>query len=221
MPIHFPRFWRCAVLCCLAIAAAGGALAQAERNEGCIDGKGRSVREVDDPLLPVIVRAGRDGGEPVLRVNTAIMAGLAPRTRLFFHAYECARHVLGQRLDTVPLPDWARRADCWALAVLRASGELDVPGAQQALQADLAFPAEQWKQLPGPQREIDLAGCRERGVLRLPLDAAPSPAQQDSNRCTHGCGDRLWQCQKSCPQAACRRQCEIAFEGCVSRCPAQ
>jgi hypothetical protein len=221
MAIDLSRCLRRALVCSVAVAAAGGAWAQSERQDGCTDATGRPVQEVDDPLLPVIVRAGRDGGAPVLRVNSAIMPGLAPRLRLFFHAGECARHALGQPVGAIPTPDQARRADCWALEVLRRSGELDAPGSLQAFQSELAFTAEQWKLLPGPPREIELAACRDRGVLRLPLDADASPLQQSSNRCIHGCGDRLWQCQKACTQAACRQSCEAAFDACQARCPAR
>jgi hypothetical protein len=201
-------------------ALAGGANAQPMAGEGCFDASGRSVISVDTPDLPVLAKAAIEGGEPVLRVNTSVIAGLSPRAQLFFYAHECARHALGHPLSAAPTLERARRADCWALATLRGSGALDEPGAVQALEAELRFSAEQWRLLPGPVREVELTGCRAGSVLRLPAGGPPTPALESSNRCIHACGDRLWQCQNRCAEAGCRGRCEAVYDDCEARCPA-
>lgn len=213
----FLRQCGCALGLWAVLAGAGAAPETA--GEGCIDARGHPVVELEDPLLPVLARAGREGGATVLRVNPNVMTDAAPRARLFFLAHECARLALGQPLDGPRAAEPSRRADCWALTALRAAGHLDAPGSRQALKEELGLTAEQWRRVAGGQREIDLDACPEQGVLRLPLDAAPSAAGRDSNRCIHGCGDRLWQCQQSCAGPECRNRCETAFYACQAGCP--
>lgn len=208
-----------ALSCAALLLALGTAQGQSEIQGGCVDAQGRAVRSVEDMLLQVPAWAAIEGGEPVLRYNTAAIPRLSVRARLFFQGHECARHALGQAVDAPPTLEGARRADCWALAALWGADAFDAGGEGSALQAELTFSAEEWRRLPGPPRTIDLDACRQRGVLRLPAGGLPSAAQHSSNRCVHACADRLWQCQKHCRDGACRGQCEAAYDHCEVRCP--
>lgn len=190
-------------------ATAGGDLF-----DGCVDARARPVPTVIDYDLPLLALAAMEKGRAVVRYNPALMPDLPARARLFFFAHECARLALGQPLGGERSIQHARQADCWALATLQRSGE-----AGATIAAELAVGETDWTVLPGPARTVDLAACdKPSGALRLPDSGPPSPSQSYLNRCVHGCGDRLWQCQNRCRDQSCRGQCLGHYGACESAC---
>lgn len=206
-----------------AIAAAslftGNAHAGGELFDGCVDARGRQVPTTIDDNLPRLALAMIENGRPLVRYNPAQLPDLSPRARLFFFAHECGRLALRQALDAEPTIDRARQADCWALATLQRSGELEGDRALHELAAELVVVETDWPALPGPRRSIDLAACsRPVGGLRLPDSAPPSEAQSRIDRCVQSCGDRLWHCQKRCGGESCRSQCLGGYGTCEAAC---
>ena len=181
--------------------------------ESCTDVRGRSIPVVTDSSLPVLVQAGSDGMQQVIRYNPSLLPRLKPATRLFFFAHECARLSLDGPDDTAK----ARRADCIGLATLVDAG-LVKQEALADLQADLSFSAEEWRLLPGPPRSFELSACPAHGGVRLPAATAPGEKQADWNACVHRCGDQLYHCGKGCSGAACDSHCMEPYRQCVAAC---
>lgn len=183
--------------------------------DSCLDARGNSIPAVADAAQTMLVRGDSEQGRTVIRYNPEVLPDLAPASRLFFYAHQCARSGLPAQANPAAA---AAQADCLGLGSLLASKLLrpeDIP----ALQAGLAFNDGEWARLPGPPRQFDLAGCRvsSSGVLRLPLATPPSPSQSAWNTCTRTCGDRLWTCQKQCGHADCERRIN-AFSTCKQAC---
>lgn len=200
-------FWQ------LAQAGSGGAALF----ESCVDARGRLLKAVSDPQLPVLVRATGAAGDSSLRYNPDLLPRLSQGARFFLYAQECARVGL---TDTGPglAAERARRADCKAVDALLASGAVtrrELP----AVQAELSFTPEEWSLLSGPPRDFDLGRCQSRrgNVLAIPR-AAPTAQQAGWNDCVRACGDRLWACQKrGCAGADCP-SCQGAYESCQAAC---
>ncbi len=192
--------------------------AQAASFESCGEAGGRSIAGVADETLAVVAQAALAGGEPVVRYNPRLLPGLSPRARLFLFAEACARHVLGQELEGRRTHDAARRADCWALSALKAAGQISSADDASRLSAELDLSEDDWRRIAGPPRSFRFDQCRD-GVFRLPDSAAPGEAQRALDRCTHRCGDRLWQCQQRCRGESCTAHCEAQFERCEGGCP--
>lgn len=193
-------------------------VAQAQTFDGCVDAQGRPVPSIADDLIPGVVQATEEDGQVVLRYSTAALPRLSPTVRMFFFAHECGRLALGYPVAAARTAAAAQRADCWALVALQASNLLAGEAALRNLQSDLQFTEAEWRLLPGPRREFHLDSCTIRGALRMPVTDPPSEQELNADRCIHACGDRLWQCQNRCRDAACRGRCEAAFGGCESDC---
>ena len=197
----------------------GHVAAQNDTYEGCVDARGHAVASALDDLLPTVALASIEGDRRSVRYNPAALPRLTSRARFFFYAHECAQHALDFPVSALRTLDRARQADCWALATLQRAGVLEGgKQAVQALESELDFSPVEWRSLPGPPRRFDLAACSTRGVLRLPSGAPPSDAQVSADRCVQNCGDRLWQCQTRCRDAACRGGCESAYDRCQAGC---
>lgn len=185
--------------------------------ESCVDARGRLLKAVSDPQLPVLVRATGAAGDSSLRYNPDLLPRLSQGARFFLYAQECARVGLTDT-GAALAAERARRADCKAVDALLASGAVtrkELP----ALQVELSFTAEEWGLLTGPQRTFELGSCpRRRGnVLAIPR-AAPTAQQAGWNDCVRACGDRLWACQKrGCAGADCP-SCQGAYESCQVAC---
>lgn len=203
----------CALALCLNFVA-GAARADETRLESCSDAGGRPVRVESDPALPLLVQG--NSAARLLKINPERLPELSATARQFFYARACAALSLPGEADTTP--ERAKRADCLAVAALRASGLLAAPAALQALQEELVFSAAAWEQLPGPPRTFDLARCPANGVVRLPRSTPPSAAQEAWNACERSCGDRLYACQKRAGNAA-SEACLAAHGQCEAACP--
>lgn len=213
--------WHSALLLAgLGLAVLSGvpaAQAQTVQFESCGEAGGASVAGQADESLPVVARAERAAGVPLVRYNPRLLPGLGLRARLFLFAHECARHVLGEPLDGRREHGAARRADCWALAALQAAGQVAGPADVTRLDAELALSEGDWARVTGPVRDFRFDGCRA-GALRLPSAGPAAAAQQVLDRCIHACGDRLWQCQNRCTNGGCRSACEAEFGRCEAAC---
>lgn len=203
----------------LAFAWTVAAAAQSMSFESCGEAGSTSVVGIADLSLPVVARAEREAADPVVRYNPALLPRLSPLARTFLFAHECARHILRQALGGPRGHAQAASADCWAIGALRAVGELRQPAELARLGAELAFSEDEWRVVTGPPRNFDLAACRD-GSLRLPRPDAASAETLSRDRCIHGCGDRLWHCQRKCTSASCDGRCEEAFARCESSCAA-
>lgn len=200
----------------LCVLAAGTAGAQVPAYEGCADAAGRTVASELDRALTQVAAARLEGGQPVIRHNPEALPRLTPRARLFFYAHECARHTLGQALDTARTPQAAQRADCVAVVGLADSGLLGRDEVAQ-LQSELRFAPQDWALLPGPARSFDLEACF-RTAPKLPSGEPPAAGQVEWNACIRGCGDRLLRCQRGCRDGGCEARCVNAYEGCDEAC---
>lgn len=177
----------------------------------CTDAAGGVVPGVADPALGVLVRAGQQGGQRVIRYNPGLLPDLSATARQFFFAHECARVALGARPGAV----WA--ADCAAAEMLRGG----VPGegvAPDRLQAKLVFSDEDWKLLPGPPRRFDFGACPRQTAIAIPRNSPPSAAQAAWDACVRQCGDRLFQCQGKCRGEGCGA-CQGDYDRCAAGCP--
>lgn len=187
--------------------------------QSCADAQGRAVISVEDEDLPVVAQAVAQGGQAAVHYNPAMLPQLSTQARVFLAARECARIALRQALAKPASAAQARKADCWALAAMRASGMLPDAAAVASLQSDLQFSDQDWKSLSGPQRHVNLAACSARdGALRMPAADMPGPARERADHCVHACGDRLWQCQRACKGSTCRADCEQTFNRCEAGC---
>lgn len=188
--------------------------------EGCTDHRGRMVATEADYQQAVLVQTVGTQGEPVIRHNPRVLPQMIPAVRQFFFAYECARNALGTA-GTAGMaaltPAQAHQADCVGLNTLLLGGLMAYDELAD-LQQQLVFSDAEWAQLPGPVRSIDLTTCRSGGnVLKLPLATPPSGQQSAWNACVHACGDRSWQCQKTCRGASCE-SCAAAYSACNAVC---
>ncbi|WP_374326072.1 hypothetical protein [Azonexus sp.] len=185
--------------------------------ESCVDARGRLLKAVSDPQLPVLVRATDTAGERSLRYNPDLLPRLSQGARFFLYTQECARVGLSDT-GSGQVAERARIADCKAVNALLASGAVtrrELP----AVQAELSFSPDEWSLLSGPQRTFELGSClgRRGNVLAIPR-AAPTAQQAGWNDCVRACGDRLWACQKrGCSGADCP-SCQGSYESCQAAC---
>ncbi len=77
------------------------------------------------------------------------------------------------------------------------------------LQADLKFSEAEWAMLPGQPRDFDLAACHSRGVVKLPVGAAPSAGQSSWDACVRRCAG---------PLLSCGDRCMDTYKQCVAGC---
>jgi hypothetical protein len=170
------------------------------------------VASILDTTLADVVASRSEGGRPVIRYNPAVLPRLRPASRLFLYAHECARLNLGLPTAGERSLASARRADCWALASLARSGLVKGAAEVAAIQADLAFTAEEWLRLPGPPRRFDLAACR------APAPAALCERGPQWDACVRQCAAPLLGCERGGPAAA---ACGAAYERCTAACEAR
>jgi hypothetical protein len=111
-------------------------------------------------------------GRPVVVYDPMVLAWLAPVTRLWLHAHECAHLALGHSASGAAPGEHSlheeQEADCWAARTLVAAGQVRV-AALATIQGDLAgLSRADWGALAGPPREVPLQACVEeaRGLQR-------------------------------------------------------
>jgi len=185
--------------------------------DGCVDGTGRAVPVEADYGQVGLVQTIRSGNQPTIRYNPTVLPYLDPTSRMFFYAQACAQVAAGMADKTLTVAA-AHALDCVALRVLL-DAEVLKPDQVSTLQAQLVFNEEEWRQLPGPARNIAFGDCRKSGnVLRLPVASPPSLRQADWNACIRVCGDRLWTCQKPCKGGACENACMQTQRDCEAAC---
>lgn len=211
------RIWRHVLLALLGALVWGSSSAQLATYEGCVDASGRPVASQMDPAFPHVAASRLENGVPLIRYNPEVLPRLKPKTRLFFFAYECAHHALGHAVGAaLPLPA-EQQADCWAVVTLVRSGLLSDPDDIREIQSELVLPPEDWSQLWGTPRQIDLSVCL-RSSLQLPRSGPPSGTQIDWNTCIRECADRLRRCQPGCRREVCDAGCGAAYGQCSQRC---
>jgi hypothetical protein len=127
--------------------------------EGCTDFRGIPVASVADVgVQDVAVATYAPNGAPVIVYNVGALRWLAPPTRMFFYAHECAHHALGHGVSRHPMTA-EQEADCWGIREL-VRRNLISPADFRAIQNDIArFGRGDWTHLPGPQRASKLGEC--------------------------------------------------------------
>lgn len=125
---------------------------------GCVDMMGRPVASVLNVAVPdvAVARLG-PRGEPLIFYNPNVLARMAPQTRLFFYAHECAHHALGHMFNGNPMSA-EQEADCWGIRTLYQRGLLNDRDVT-IVQRDLSFSPGDWTHLPGPPRAFNLRRC--------------------------------------------------------------
>lgn len=127
--------------------------------DGCVDFRGIPVASVLNPALRDVAMASWAGnGAPIIQYNPGVLAQMAPQTRMFFYAHECAHHALAHGVRNIPLQQ-EQEADCWAIRTLVGRGILNAGSDVQAVQLDLSFSPGDWTHVPGPQRQFNLRAC--------------------------------------------------------------
>ncbi|MFT4171520.1 MAG: hypothetical protein QM639_03095 [Rhodocyclaceae bacterium] len=216
--MHALKRWLCAS--CLALTAPWSVAAAIHTYDGCTDAKGQPVASIEDNHWPQVAGSALTDGQPTVHYNPTLLPRLLPETRLFLYAQACSRHTLGLPITAALTAEQARRADCAALATLRRS-HLVPANIVQALQVDLVLAPEEWAQVAGPVRTLDLASCdlptgtgSGAGTLNVPpTKAAPS---EKWNACIQSCAARSFTCEQR--QGAHAAACTSAYDQCSARC---
>jgi hypothetical protein len=133
--------------------------------EGCRDVRGIPVASmVNFGLNDVAMANLAPNGAPVIQYNPNVLAWLAPQTRLFFYAHECAHHARGHAFGSVHPLSQEQDADCTGIRFLVEGGYLSEDDVG-VIQADLSRAGRgDWTHLPGPQRAINLRSCLGRSA---------------------------------------------------------
>jgi len=127
--------------------------------DGCVDFRGLPVASILNFNLPDVAMASwAPNGAPVIQYNPRVLAQLAPQTRVFFYAHECAHHALAHTIRNIPFQQ-EQEADCWAIQTLVQRGTLDPGRDVTVVQRDLSFSSGDWTHVPGPQRQFNLRAC--------------------------------------------------------------
>jgi hypothetical protein len=130
--------------------------------DGCVAPGGVPVASVRNDAINDVAMASYvatyTGPAPVIFYNTGVLSWLAPQTRLFFYAHECAHHVLGHVLSGLRLGQ-EQEADCWGIRTLVSAGLLSDADIDIVQKDIVAFGRGDWTHLPGPQRAINLRRC--------------------------------------------------------------
>jgi hypothetical protein len=176
--------------------------------ESCIDAAGRTLPAVEDTTISKLVATSHEQSGANIRYNPSLLPRLKPMTRLFFFAHECARNALGDGNKAAMSVARAQQADCLGLATLLDEGLLKREELPE-LQADLNFSEAEWAMVPGLPRSFDLAACHSRGVVKLPLNAAPSGKQTGWDACVRTC---------AAPLLACGARCQENYDKCIAGC---
>jgi hypothetical protein len=165
----------------VAIAVPAAASAQAVY-EGCVDSRGVSVASVPTGQIGDVAMAAVDPwtGTPVIFYNPLALSWLAPATRRFLYAHECAHHALGHTITGYTAPVYQEQeADCWAARRLADGGSF-TDADRGPIAQDLARLAPgDWAHLPGTRRAANLEACLQpdatvAGILSG-SEEAPSP----------------------------------------------
>jgi hypothetical protein len=129
--------------------------------DGCADFRGIPVASVLNPALNDVAAANwAPNGAPVIQYNPNVLIRLAPQTRTFFYAHECAHHALAHGVRNIPFQQ-EQEADCWAIQTLVSRGVFGVQDIA-LIQNDLSFSPGDWTHVAGPQRAFNLAACLRR-----------------------------------------------------------
>ena len=184
--------------------------------ETCSDAQGKPVKVEPVSSLTKLVSITARQGQRLIQYNPELLPTMSASAKQFFYAQACASLALGATANNEPGMSRAKRADCVALRALRLSGLL-ASGDVSSLQRELTFTDEEWEQLPGPRRHIDLASCAEKPGIALP-SGVPTAAQLKWNACIRPCSDRLFQCQRQCAGSACVDACLKKHEICEAAC---
>jgi hypothetical protein len=130
--------------------------------DGCADFRGVPVASVLNPgLADVAAASWAPNGAPLIQYNPNVLVRLAPQTRTFFYAHECAHHALAHGVRNIPFQQ-EQEADCWAIQTLVARGILDRDRDVALIQSDLSLSSGDWTHVAGPQRAFNLAACLRR-----------------------------------------------------------
>ncbi len=128
--------------------------------DGCRDVRGIPVVSTPGPINDVAVARLGPRGEPVIIYNPNVLRWMAPQTRLFWYAHECAHHALGHAFGAAHPLEVEQQADCWGIRTLMERGTLsqrDLP----IIQRDISRSTGDWTHLPGPRRALNLSACLE------------------------------------------------------------
>ena len=203
------KTWQFICTTAIAVLATGTVWAQSITTfESCIDAAGRTLPAVEDTTIAKLVATSHDKDGATIRYNPSLLPRLKPMTRLFFFAHECARNALGDGNKAAMSVARAQQADCLGLATLLDEGLLKREELPE-LQADLNFSEPEWALVPGLPRSFNLAACHSRGVVKLPLNAAPSGKQTGWDACVRTC---------AAPLLACGARCQESYDKCVAGC---
>jgi hypothetical protein len=128
----------------------------------CADPSGTPVIFDSVPLLPDIAISDYVGKVPRIRVNAAQMRAAPPKVQLFFHAHECAHHMLGHVVQAIYGHDNRNRelqADCKAMELLRDQVGLAQDDAKRIGQYFRRNPPLPPYYPAGPWREKNILDC--------------------------------------------------------------
>jgi hypothetical protein len=141
--------------------------------DGCRDIRGIAVASIADfSINDVAVASLAPNGVPIVRYNPRVLSQLAPQTRLFFYAHECAHHERGHAFGTVHPLSREQDADCFAIKTLVDKGMVGDDDIA-AIQQDLSQAQGDWSHLPGPDRAINLRRCLGRSNGSPPPSSRP------------------------------------------------
>lgn len=130
----------------------------------CYDARGEIVIEIPDNSINDVAMAKLEGDNAaVIRYNTRVLSTLAPQTRRWFYAHECAHHMRGHMFGPGGNLTFRRiaeqEADCAGTEYLWRTGELSMADIS-VIQRDIdnLGPGD-WIYLSGRQRAINVARC--------------------------------------------------------------
>ena len=188
----------------------------------CQTASGQLIPVVETTSQPEVASVSFTNGTPTLYVNNSTLPQLSPQARGFLYARACVQ-AQNEAMAADNTLEQIRSNDCGAVASLYRSGMLGSgsPAQLARIQIDLAEADPQWQYLPGPSRDLALAQCTtdsrymHSGTV-VGLSGKNIPRSESWNRCTVGCGDRLYRCQNG--RLSTGGKCMETFRQCADRC---